>query len=198
VAGLNALLRRLLASSRYFVVVGVLGSFVASVATLVYGGLTTIRLVFEAFGHGEFSERGAKLLAAGLVGAIDLFLLGTVLYITAVGLYELFVDPGLPMPAWLRITTLDDLKERLLAVVVVLLAVSFLDDVVNWDGSASILPLGLSVGLVMGTIALTMAVLSRAHAAAAPEPHAPPQPHQGDPTARRMTREGSYGGAPEE
>ncbi|HEX2186813.1 MAG TPA: YqhA family protein, partial [Chloroflexota bacterium] len=159
-------------------------SFVSSVATLVYGGLTTIRLVLEAFGHGDFSERGAKLLAAGLVGTIDLFLLGTVLYITAVGLYELFIDPSLPMPAWLRITTLDDLKERLLAVVVVLLAVSFLDDVVTWDRSASILPLGLSVGLVIGTIALTLAVLSRAHAPAAPAPGEPPQPRPSDPAPR--------------
>jgi hypothetical protein len=27
-----------------------------------------------------------------------------VLYIVAIGLYELLVDPGLPMPPWLRIT----------------------------------------------------------------------------------------------
>jgi uncharacterized membrane protein YqhA len=120
------------------------------------------------------------------VTMIDLFLLGTVLYIVAIGLYELFVDPGLPMPGWLRITTLDDLKERLLGVVGVLLAVTFLGSAVTWDGSADIL--GLAVGAVLGVVSLTIALLARTHAAAAihhpaatapapsPIPAAPPGP----------------------
>src|SRR5262245_51181237 len=128
---------RILASSRYFIVVAVVGSFVASAAALVYGGLSTLRVVLQAYGAGVFDEKGAKLLAVELVTIIDLFLLGTVLYIVAVGLYELFVDPGLPMPGWLRISTLDDLKERLLGVVVVLLAVTFLGSAVTWDGSTA-------------------------------------------------------------
>jgi uncharacterized membrane protein YqhA len=146
-------------------VVAVVGSFVASAAALVYGGLATARVVLPAFGDGDFSEKGAKLLSVGLVTMIDLFLLGPVLYIVAVGLYELFVDPGLPMPGWLRITTLDDLQERLLGVVVVLLAVTFLGSAVTWDGSADILALGLAVGLVLGVVSLTIALLARAHAA---------------------------------
>jgi uncharacterized membrane protein YqhA len=93
--------RRLLASSRYFIVVAVVGSFVASAAALVYGGLSTARVVLQAYGAGVFDEKGAKLLSVELVTIIDLFLLGTVLYIFAVGLYELFVDPGLPMPVLL-------------------------------------------------------------------------------------------------
>ena len=165
---MTAVVRRILASSRYFIVVAVVGSFLASAAALVYGGLATVRVVGQAFGSGDFSEKGAKLLSVGLVTMIDLFLLGTVLYIIAVGLYELFVDPGLPMPVWLRITTLDDLKERLLGVVVVLLAVTFLGSAVTWDGSGNILALGLAIGLVLGVVSLTIALLARAHAAPAP------------------------------
>ena len=115
---------------------------------------------------------------------IDLFLLGTVLYIVAVGLYELFVDPGLPMPPWLRIATLDDLKERLLGVVVVLLAVTFLGSAVTWDGSANILALGLAVGAVVGAVTLSMATLARAHGPPVPAPPAAP-PHPPAPAAGR-------------
>jgi uncharacterized membrane protein YqhA len=168
--------RRILASSRYFIVVAVVGSFVASAAALVYGGLATAKVVLQTFGSGEFSGKGVKLLAVELVTIIDLFLLGTVLYIVAVGLYELFVDPGLPMPAWLRISTLDDLKERLLGVVVVLLAVTFLGSAVTWDGSANILALGLAVGLVLGVVSMTIALLARAHAAPGATPHSAPGP----------------------
>jgi uncharacterized membrane protein YqhA len=176
--------RRILASSRYFIVVAVVGSFVASAAALVYGGLATAKVVlqtFGGFGTGDLNETGIKLLAVELVTIIDLFLLGTVLYIVAVGLYELFVDPGLPMPPWLRIATLDDLKERLLGVVVVLLAVTFLGNAVTWDGSASILALGLAVGVVVGAVTLSMATLARVHgppvpAAVPAAPAAPPHP----------------------
>ncbi len=43
------------------------------------------------------------------------------------------------MPHWLVITDLDDLKGKLLGVITVLLAVTFLGDVVTWDGSKGIL-----------------------------------------------------------
>jgi uncharacterized membrane protein YqhA len=185
---MTGVVRRILASSRYFIVVAVVGSFVAAAAALVYGGMATVRVVLDAFGGGDFTEKGVKLLSVGLVTIIDLFLLGTVLYIVAIGLYELFVDPGLPMPPWLRITTLDDLKERLLGVVGVLLAVTFLGSAVTWDGTSSILAFGLAVGLVLGVVSLTIALLARTHAAAAihhpaatapapsPIPAAPPGP----------------------
>src|SRR5689334_15708447 len=143
---MNTVVRRLLASSRFFIIVAVIGSFVASATALVYGGVTTALIVLRTARERDFSDDGAKLLSVELVTMIDLFLLGTVLYIFSVGLYELFIDQGLPMPAWLRITTLDDLKERLLGVVAVLLAVTFLGSAVTWKGGMDILWLGLSIG----------------------------------------------------
>ncbi|MBV9544259.1 MAG: YqhA family protein, partial [Chloroflexi bacterium] len=80
--------------------------------------------------------------------------------IVAIGLYELFIDPTLPMPPWLRINTLDDLKERLLGLVAVLLAVTFLGSAVTWDGTSDILALGIAVGVVMGVVSATIAVLT--------------------------------------
>ena len=172
--------RRILASSRYFIVVAVVGSFAASATALVYGGLATAKVVLQTlggFGSGDLTVTGIKLLAVELVTIIDLFLLGTVLYIVAVGLFDLFVDPGLPMPGWLRIATLDDLKERLLGVVVVLLAVTFLGSAMTWDGTASILALGLAVGAVLGAVTLSVALLARTHGPPAPPaPAGPPPP----------------------
>jgi uncharacterized membrane protein YqhA len=80
---------------------------------------------------------------------IDLFLLGAVLYIVSLGLYELFIDDKLPTPSWLIVTNLNDLKSILIGVVVVLLAVTFLGYVVTWNGNSNILALGIAVGLVL-------------------------------------------------
>jgi uncharacterized membrane protein YqhA len=183
----------MLASSRFLIIFAIVGSLLASAAALIYGFIATVQLVVHSFGSGDYSEHGAKVLSVGLVGMIDMFLLGTVLYIITAGLYQLFIDPRLPLPPWLKVSTLDDLKERLLGVVVVLLAVSFLGDLVEWDGSWNILAEGLSVGIVVGVLALTMAILARIHpqahgsppgGAAPPDPHHPP-PDEAPPPAPR-------------
>jgi uncharacterized membrane protein YqhA len=56
------------------------------------------------------------------------------------------------VPHWLEIANLDDLKEILLRVITILLAVAFLGYVVDWNGSSNILALGVAVGLVLFAI----------------------------------------------
>jgi hypothetical protein len=57
--------------------------------------------------------------------AIDAILLGTVLLVIGYGLYELFVDTRLEVPTWLQVRDLDDLKSKLIGVVVAIIAVVF-------------------------------------------------------------------------
>jgi uncharacterized membrane protein YqhA len=159
------MIRGILASSRFFILVAVLGSFLASSVALVFAGISTIVVAVQTFKEADFSDKGTKYLAVELVTLIDLFLLGTVLYIVSVGLYTLFIDANVPMPAWLRITTIDDLKERLLGVVSVLLAVTFLGNAVPWQGGTEILSLGLAIAAVLAAVGLLLSVLSRTHAA---------------------------------
>ncbi len=150
------MLRRILASSRYLVIIAVIGSFLAALTVFVYGGLTVINILISTFAHLSFTAEGIKHLSVECIEIIDLFLLGTVLYIVALGLYDLFIDDSLVMPHWLEIHSLDDLKERLISVIVVLLAVTFLAEVVSWDGGNSILSLGVSVGLNLVALALLL------------------------------------------
>jgi len=116
---------------------------------IIYGGLTVITIMIETFSHGGFSESGSKKLAVSCIQLIDLFLLGAVLYIVALGLYDLFIDDKLPMPSWLIIGDLDDLKGKLIGVVIVLLAVTFLSNVVTWNGDTNIVALGAAIGVVL-------------------------------------------------
>jgi len=69
-----------------------------------------------------------------------------------VGLYELFIGK-LRLPAWLIVTSLDDLKAKLISVVVVVLGVTFLGQVADWDGKTNLLPFGVAIGAVI--LALT-------------------------------------------
>ncbi len=152
------MLRNILAGSRFLVIIAVIGTFLASAAILIDAGLAVVNIIFETFAQRTFTIEVIKHVAVEFIESIDLFLLGTVLYIISLGLYELFIDDSLPMPRWLVISSFDDLKERLLGIVIVLLAVSFLGFVVAWDGNTNILALGAGVGLVLLALSVLLGV----------------------------------------
>lgn len=146
------MLARLLGGSRYLVLLAVFSTLVAATVLLVYGTLETFVVVRDAVRAGEVSARGAKVLQLAFIGLADLFLVSTVLYVMALGLYELFIDDRIPLPAWLVVHDVDDLKGKLAGVVVVVLAVLFLGEVVGWDGQRNLLWLGGGIALVIAAL----------------------------------------------
>lgn len=146
------MLHRLLTSTRHVILIAVICSFMASITVLLYGAGQTISTIVQVLREATATSTGSKTLIVSFVEVIDLFLLATVFYITALGLYELFIDENIKVPEWLQIHSIDDLKEKLTSVVIVLLSVLFLGQVVKWDGNANILPFGVSIALVIGTL----------------------------------------------
>jgi uncharacterized membrane protein YqhA len=144
--------KTVLEKSRYLMVLATLGSFIASVATLVYGLLTVGQIILKAF-TSEIGKTGAKQLSVDFLTIVDVFLLAAILYIVALGMYELFVDDSLELPAWLQISHINDLKVKLLGVVVVMVAISFLAQVTIWEGGTDILAYGVAVALGLAAIA---------------------------------------------
>jgi len=131
--------------------IAVFGSFAASVTLLIYGALETVITIGHTLTE-PVSSANSKQLILSCIQIVDLFLLATVLYITALGLYELFIDERIKVPDWLEIHTIDDLKSKLTSVIVVVLSVLFLSEVVRWNGGTNILPLGAGIGLVIAAL----------------------------------------------
>lgn len=171
------MLRTILASSRFFIAIAVFGAFIAAVALITYAGLVVVEVTWNAFSR-DIAPEHAKTLAVEFIELIDLFLLGTVLYIVALGLYELFIDDKLPMPRWLLIRDLDDLKDKLLGVVIVLLGVTFLGKVVTWNGDTAIVYFGAAIAAVIaalgGFVAITRKGNDKGYPAEPPKRHDPP------------------------
>ncbi|AGY57633.1 YqhA family protein [Gloeobacter kilaueensis] len=143
--------QKLLPAGRFLILIAVAGTMAATIALLVYGIVQAAQLIVGAFGAGMVSAKGLKGLALGFIEVVDLFLLGTVFYIVALGLYELFIGE-IAVPRWLVITSLDDLKSKLVSVVIVILAILFLGQVVSWDGERNLLPYGGSIALVIAAL----------------------------------------------
>lgn len=144
---------RLLTATRYLALVPVVCIFVAATALLFFGAASTVQTVLEVATSGSLDSKVGKDLLLRSIEIVDLFLLGTVLYVIAVGLYELFIDDTVAMPKWLRIHDLDDLKNSLIGVVIVVLGVLFLGQVVTWDGQRDLLGPGAASALVIAALA---------------------------------------------
>lgn len=151
------MLRRLFASSRYIVFIAIVGTFVASLALLVYEAVVVGSVVFDIIREGAISTKAAKALAVGLIEAVDVFLIAIVAYIISLGLYALFVDDTLPLPRWLEIHDLDDLKDHLVSVVIAVLAVLFLREAVARSGEADLLGLGAALALMIAALTFFLA-----------------------------------------
>lgn len=152
---------RFLTGTRYLVILPIIGLAIAAAFFFVFGGFGLIRLLVElllsALGiaqHPIEIERAEIIFE--VVEYVHLFLVGTVLYITAIGLYQLFVQE-IKFANWLRIDSTEELETSLIGVTVVVLAVNFMgavyvggtDDLLQY-GAGIALPiaaLGLFVGL---------------------------------------------------
>jgi uncharacterized membrane protein YqhA len=149
---------RLLAATRYLILVPILGLLVAAALFFVFGGIGLVRQLVNllsgmALPGGE-ANKGVVIFE--VVEYVHLFLVGTVLYITSAGLYQLFVHE-LKFPRWLKIDSTEELETNLIGVTVVVLAVNFMGAVFVGEkehllsyGAGIALPiaaLGLFVGL---------------------------------------------------
>jgi uncharacterized membrane protein YqhA len=163
-------MRNILASSRYFIGAAVLGTFLSAVILIVSGILAVLEIAWNQITDGEIGVQSTKALSFEFLELIDIFLLGTALYVIALGLYQLFVDQTLPLPPWLVITSFDVLKQRLIGVVIVLLGVTFLGVAVHWQGGKDIAYLGAGTGFVVLALSIALYLTHRAEM----ESHASP------------------------
>jgi uncharacterized membrane protein YqhA len=146
------MLRRVLASSRYIMIVPVIGTFLGSVALILYETVVLFSSAIDTIREGSVSAKSVKIFAVGIVEAVDVFLIAIAVYIISIGLYSLFIDDKLPLPKWLEVNNLEDLKGNLVSVVIAVLAVLFLREAVAWDGSRDIAAFGGSLALVVAAL----------------------------------------------
>jgi uncharacterized membrane protein YqhA len=107
--------------------------------------------VVVAIINSVIGQTPLKDVIVEVLTAVDAILLGTVLLVIGYGLYELFVDTEIQVPTWLHIKDLDDLKSKLIGVVVAIIAVIFVGVLVDSSRAGDVLSYGTGAGaLVVG------------------------------------------------
>jgi uncharacterized membrane protein YqhA len=125
----------------------------SGIGAFIYGVVVAAHSVVDIADH-PFVAHNLRLFLT----EIDLFLIGATLIIAAYGLYELFIskiNPGgtrWPLPRWLEMKDLNDLKARVISMIILVTAVSFVDIVVDFGPGLQALYLGAGVALVIGAL----------------------------------------------
>ena len=148
---------RFLSSTRFLVIVPVAGLALAAGVFFVFGGINLIVTIAEAVtgllqGHPPETSGEEIPFVIEIIEHVHTFLIGTVLYITAVGLYQLFIQE-VEFHGWLKINSTEDLEMNLIGVTVVVLAVNFLSIIYTRDPSI-LLEYGAGIALPIAALAL--------------------------------------------
>jgi uncharacterized membrane protein YqhA len=155
---LGGQLERGLSLSRVVVIVPVIVLLLASVASFAYGTEVFVRSVVHVVEDPQLTSHNLGFLLL----LTDLFLIGATLMIAAFGFYDLFIGttgasrPGRRLPGWLRMHDLNDLKARVISMIILVAAVSFVDDVVESKGGLDTLYIGVGVGVVIAALTAFM------------------------------------------
>ena len=163
---LERLFERVLWLSRLVVVIPVVAGVVLACAAFFLG---TVDVVYVLAHEGSYADLAASAgtrattratLLGSIIKAVDIYLVAAVLLIFALGLYELFIGRieaakrAEFTPHLLLIESVDDLKDRLAKVVLLVLIVEFLQYALGAHYTSALDLLYLAIGIALIGVAL--------------------------------------------
>lgn len=135
---LEYLFEKLLWQTRYVVIAAVLCSIISAIVLFFIGSAeiyTAAQQYFSGFSENIQKQEHSALLMH-IIAAVDLYLIGVVLMIFGFGIYELFISKidiarDNTSITILEIEDLDQLKNKIIKVVIMVLIVSFFERVLK-------------------------------------------------------------------
>ena len=133
---MKIILKKLLWKLRYIVILSVILSMVASISLFLIGSWDIIySIVYQnPLFNAEVTNNNDLLFK--IISSIDLFLIGIVLLIFGFGVYELFINEidfakGKFAESTLKIKSLDQLKNKIIKVIIIVLIVKFFEKILK-------------------------------------------------------------------
>ncbi|MBV5321441.1 MAG: YqhA family protein [Sulfuricurvum sp.] len=154
------LFERGLWSSRFIIILAVVFGLLGAVVLFAIASFDvyyTTSYVINAYATHAHPEGFHEKVVGGIIGAVDLYLIGVVMIIFSFGLYELFIsdiDPAKDEHGkenqLLAVHSLDQLKDKISKVIVMVLVVGFFQKVGHtiFTGALELLYLALSITAV--------------------------------------------------
>jgi uncharacterized membrane protein YqhA len=141
----------LIGRTRFIVLVAVISVILVSIALFFIGAGLAVKGVWNAIlavGRGDFT---ATPITVDLLEVVSVMLKAVVFFLIGVGFYSLFIAP-LNLTTALGIRSFNDLEIKVVSVVVVIMAVTYLEHFIRWDQAVETLLYGLSLGVVVAAL----------------------------------------------
>ena len=129
-------------ATRFMVILAVVFGLVGAVVLFIVASVDiyeSATFVFNTYMAGAHPENFHENVVGGIIGAVDLYLIGVVMLLFSFGLYELFIseidaakDNGQDNKI-LAIHSLDQLKDKISKVIVMVLVVGFFQKVAHTE-----------------------------------------------------------------
>ncbi|MEA3373142.1 MAG: YqhA family protein [Campylobacterota bacterium] len=147
-------------SSRFIIILAVIFGLIGAVILFIVASVdvfVTAKYVITTYITHAHPDKFHEDVVGGIIGAVDLYLIGVVMLLFSFGLYELFIseidaakENDEDDHQLLAIHSLDQLKDKISKVIVMVLVVGFFQKVgqTEYTGALDMLYLALSITAV--------------------------------------------------
>lgn len=129
---------RLIGRSRMIVLVAVLAVMLAAFSLFLLGAVLAGKNIWNAWAGVMGGQLGSTDLTLQFLEIVIVMLKAVFFYLIGVGLYSLFISP-LNLTVALGVETLNDLETKIISIIVVIMAVNFLEHFIQWRDAVEIL-----------------------------------------------------------
>lgn len=145
---------RVLWSLRFIVILGVVFGALSAIILFIVGSMEIFNVLLDALFVVD-AHLSHETILIGLIGAIDFYLIGLVLLIFSFGIYELFIselDIARSCGGFtniLEVKNLDDLKNKILKVIIMVLIVTFFQRILEMEMLTSMDTLAMAISICL-------------------------------------------------
>jgi uncharacterized membrane protein YqhA len=139
--------------TRFIVLGGVFAVLLTAAALFLFGAGLALWSIWNAVQQALQGQPSSTDLTVQFLEIVSTMLKAVVFYLIGVGFYSLFIAP-LNLPVALGVETLNDLESKVVSVIVVIMAITFLEHFILWENPLAILQFGIGFAAVSGVLVL--------------------------------------------
>jgi len=148
--------KRLLRINMWFIMVGVFALATASIVTFIMGIVRFFLFLVQDIHWHHFAV--PHNFNAVICEILEINLIAVILFISAIGLYLLFWK-DIRVPAWLAVNDVNQLKEKLVGIVITVMGVTFLEHILEWVDPKGTLMFGVAIALMIATLVFYIKIM---------------------------------------
>ena len=160
---LEKLFESLMWKTRLFILLAVIFGLIGAIVLFIVASVDIYEVLtytFNVYANGLHPNDFHEVIVSKIIGAVDLYLIAIVMLIFAFGIYELFIskieaaENKVTGNNILAISSLDQLKDKIAKVIIMVLVVGFFQRVLHMEYTSALEMLYFAISIMVLAIGL--------------------------------------------